>query len=191
MDLLKYLEPMKHLPDRFSNLAFWRGCRKFKDAVVNAFEYVDSWGESIESDIDLLRLKNVTTNYVDFGDYSQNSTDNDHWFTLNLTTGSLSGVAVSIKRNSANLPTLASYNNLLPFAIMSIPCAVYDAPHVTGRTVDMLVHLEMHDGALYNIDSLCPNMDISIPNADISKVVYTIPGYASATPATLTYFTVT
>lgn len=51
MDLLKYLEPMKHLPDRFSNLAFWRGCRKFKDTVVNAFEYVDSWGESIESDI--------------------------------------------------------------------------------------------------------------------------------------------
>lgn len=49
MDLLKYLEPMKHLPDRFSNLAFWRGCRKFKDAVVNAFEYVDSWGTHIES----------------------------------------------------------------------------------------------------------------------------------------------
>ena len=51
MNLLKYLEPMKHLPDRFSNLAFWRGCRKFKDAVVNAFEYVDSWGESVESEI--------------------------------------------------------------------------------------------------------------------------------------------
>lgn len=49
MDLLKYLEPMKHLPDRFSNLAFWRGCRKFKDAVVNALEYVDSWGTHIES----------------------------------------------------------------------------------------------------------------------------------------------
>lgn len=49
MDLLKYLEPMKHLPDRFSNLAFWRGCRKFKDAVVNAFEYVDSWGGKCRS----------------------------------------------------------------------------------------------------------------------------------------------
>lgn len=64
MDLLKYLEPMKHLPDRFSNLAFWRGCRKFKDAVVNAFEYVDSWGESIESEIANLptpKLTNVST----------------------------------------------------------------------------------------------------------------------------------
>ena len=49
MDLLKYLEPMKNLPDRFSNLAFWRGVRKLKNVVVNAFEYVDSWGKSIES----------------------------------------------------------------------------------------------------------------------------------------------
>ena len=51
MDLLKYLEPMKNLPDRFSNLAFWRGVRKLKDEVVNAFEYVDSWGKNIERKI--------------------------------------------------------------------------------------------------------------------------------------------
>ena len=51
MDLLKYLEPMKNMPERFSNLAFWRGVRKLKDEVVNAFEYVDSWGKSIESKI--------------------------------------------------------------------------------------------------------------------------------------------
>ena len=191
MDLLKYLEPMKHLPDRFSNLAFWRGCRKFKDAVVNAFEYVDSWGESIENEIDLLKSKNITTNYVEFGDYSQNSTTADHWFTLNLATGSLNAVAISVHRNSANMPTLISYDNVLPFAVLRIPCAVYDAPHVNGKSVAMLVHLEIHNGQLYNIESLCPNMDISIANADISKVVYTIPGYASTTPATLTYFTVT
>ena len=49
MDLLKYLEPMKNLPERFSNLAFWRELRKLKDEVVNAFEYVDSWGKHIES----------------------------------------------------------------------------------------------------------------------------------------------
>lgn len=48
MDLLKYLEPIKNLPDRFSNLAFWRGVRNLKDCVVNAFEYLDSWGENIE-----------------------------------------------------------------------------------------------------------------------------------------------
>ena len=51
MDLLKYLEPMKNLPERFSNLAFWRGVRNLKDCVVNAFEYLDSWGEHVENDL--------------------------------------------------------------------------------------------------------------------------------------------
>lgn len=60
MDLLKYLEPMKNLPERFSNLAFWRGVRKLRDEVVNAFEYVDSWGENIESNLSHL-LTNVST----------------------------------------------------------------------------------------------------------------------------------
>lgn len=60
MDLLKYLEPMKNLPERFTNLAFWRGVRKLRDEVVNAFEYVDSWGENIESDLSHL-LTNVST----------------------------------------------------------------------------------------------------------------------------------
>ena len=49
MDLLKYLAPMKNIPERFSNLAFWRGLRKLKNEVVNAFEYVDEWGDQIES----------------------------------------------------------------------------------------------------------------------------------------------
>ena len=51
MDLLKYLEPMKNIPERFSNLAFWRGVRKLKDEVVNAFEYVDSWGTLVENNL--------------------------------------------------------------------------------------------------------------------------------------------
>lgn len=55
MDLLKYLEPMKNLPERFTNLAFWRGVRKLRDEVVNAFEYVDSWGDGIELNISRLR----------------------------------------------------------------------------------------------------------------------------------------
>lgn len=51
---------MKNLPERFSNLAFWRGVRKLRDEVVNAFEYVDSWGESVEND-----LANITkVNYA-------------------------------------------------------------------------------------------------------------------------------
>lgn len=66
MDLLKYLEPMKNLPERFSNLAFWRGVRKLKDEVVNAFEYVDSWGKNIESEIESItsptKMRYVATN---------------------------------------------------------------------------------------------------------------------------------
>lgn len=62
MDLLKYLVPMKDLPKRFSNLAFWRDTRKFKDEVVNAFEYVDSWGTSIENELQTIGgIHKVTT----------------------------------------------------------------------------------------------------------------------------------
>ena len=49
MDLLKYLVPMKNTPERFSNLAFWRSVRKLRDEVINAFEYINSWGTHIES----------------------------------------------------------------------------------------------------------------------------------------------
>lgn len=69
MDLLKYLEPMKNLSDRFSNLAFWRGVRKLRDEVVNAFEYVDSWGESIEhtlnnvKNVDYTQTKQIKCNF--------------------------------------------------------------------------------------------------------------------------------
>ena len=61
MDLLRYLEGMKNLPERFSNLAFWRGVRKLKDEVVNAFEYVDSWGKSIESELANSGMKIIKT----------------------------------------------------------------------------------------------------------------------------------
>lgn len=60
MDLSKYLEPMKNLPGRFSNLAFWHGVRKLRDEVVSAFEYVDSWGENIESEIESITSPTTT-----------------------------------------------------------------------------------------------------------------------------------
>lgn len=50
MKLLNYLEPMKTLPNRFSNLAFWRIMRVFKDKVVDAFTYVNTWGNGIENE---------------------------------------------------------------------------------------------------------------------------------------------
>ena len=66
MDLLKYLEPMKNLPNRFSNLAFWRGVRKLKNELIETFEYVGEWGNGIESQItdiknDITTLENTDT----------------------------------------------------------------------------------------------------------------------------------
>ena len=55
MDLLKYLKPMKNIPERFSNLAFWRGVRKLRDKMVDTFEYVGEWGNGIEGEINSLK----------------------------------------------------------------------------------------------------------------------------------------
>ena len=51
MNLSKYIESMKFLPDRFSNLAFWRGVRKLRDKIVDTFEYVGEWGNGIENSL--------------------------------------------------------------------------------------------------------------------------------------------
>ena len=61
MDLLKYLKPMKNLPVRFSNLACWRDLRKLKDSVVKAFEYVNSWGVKIETQLNPKLFSTVFT----------------------------------------------------------------------------------------------------------------------------------
>lgn len=190
MDLLKYLEPMKHLPDRFTNLAFWRGCRKFKDAVVNALEYVDSWGESIESDLDSLKRKQVVMHLISFGDYSQSSTNSDHWYTINFVPGSSEAIAATLIHNTEDEPTIVNNGNVLPFGILTIPCGVV---HETGPTIGhhirLIVFLSL-DHEKVHLKSYCPCMSFSIANSDIDKIAYTIPSVDNPTPATLAYFTV-
>lgn len=51
MDLSQYLVTMKNLPERFSNLSFWRGVRKLRDKMVDTFKYVGEWGNGIEGNI--------------------------------------------------------------------------------------------------------------------------------------------
>lgn len=73
MDLLKYLEPMKNMPERFSNLAFWRGVRKLKDEIVSAFEYVDSWGENIENELsNITKINFSKTSMITIQERAQN-----------------------------------------------------------------------------------------------------------------------
>ena len=49
MKLSKYLLPMTNLPDRFSNLAFWRSVRNLKDDINATFKYIESWGNNVEN----------------------------------------------------------------------------------------------------------------------------------------------
>lgn len=64
MKLSKYLLPMTNLPDRFSNLAFWRSVRSLKDDINATFKYIESWGNGIEGQIadiksDITTLENT------------------------------------------------------------------------------------------------------------------------------------
>ena len=65
MDLSQYLETMKNLPERFSNLNFWRGVRKLRDKMVDTFEYVGEWGNGIEGQIANIKGDIVTLNNTD------------------------------------------------------------------------------------------------------------------------------
>lgn len=112
MDLLKYLEPMKNLPERFSNLAFWHEVRKLRDEVVNAFEYVDSWGGSIELKISALRNYKISSyQSPTFDAYSTSHTmvlgfnDSQHWCKLTL-----NNVTLAKKANQIIIPMGISFN---------------------------------------------------------------------------------
>ena len=112
MDLLKHLEPMKNLPERFSNLAFWRGVRNLKDCVVNAFEYLDSWGDGIELDISALRHYKISSYQSPTFDASSPShtmilgfNDSQHWCKLTL-----NNVKLTKKANQIIIPMGISFN---------------------------------------------------------------------------------
>lgn len=112
MDLLKYLEPMKKLPERFSNLAFWRGVRNLKDCVVNAFEYLDSWGDGIELDISALRNYKISSyQSPTFDAYSPSHAmilgfnDSQHWCK-----STLNNVTLAKKANQIIIPMGISFN---------------------------------------------------------------------------------
>ena len=114
MDLSKYLETMKNLPERFSNLNFWRGVRNLKDEIVNTFEYVDNWGKNVEHDINSLQnIKILTyhstmldadnTNFLQKLSLSFDSANH----TCSL---SLDGITISKKANQIVIPLAITFN---------------------------------------------------------------------------------
>lgn len=112
MDLLRYLEPMKNLPKRFSNLAFWHEVRKLRNEVVNAFKYVDSWGDGIELDISALKNYKISSYQSPTFDASSPShtmilgfNDSQHWCKLTL-----NNVTLAKKANQIIIPMGISFN---------------------------------------------------------------------------------
>ena len=124
MDLLKYLEPMKNLPDRFSNLAFWRGVRKLKDEVVSAFEYIDSWGENIESKeaqmkSDIANAQTIATNAQTIATNANYSTkysiSNEPWQTTQPKTKIVRN-NIGVRVNSSDKSIVITVNNNSPLS---------------------------------------------------------------------------
>lgn len=125
MDLLRYLEGMKNLPDRFSNLAFWRGVRKLRDEVVNAFEYVDSWGKNIE--IEEAKMKSDIANAQTIANASNYTTkysiSNEPWQSGQPKTKIVKN-NVGVRVNSSDKSIVIIVNNNSPLSFtqkLSLP----------------------------------------------------------------------
>lgn len=131
MDLLKYLEPMKNLPDRFSNLAFWRGVRKLKDEVVNAFEYVYIWGNGIERELANSGLRRISEVEL--------TTSNTSLSTLLLfkdDTTKISYFNAIININGIDPPENAK------FAYVHLQCDISDLPNNVDFTISNFTPLD-------------------------------------------------
>ena len=132
MDLLKYLTPMKNMPERFSNLAFWRGVRKLKDEVVNAFEYIDSWGDNIESkeaqmELDIDNAQTIATNAQTIATDAQTiatnanystkySVSNEPWQTTQPKTKIVKNdIGVRVNSSDKSIVIIANNNSPLSF----------------------------------------------------------------------------
>lgn len=125
MDLLKYLEPMKNVPERFSNLAFWRGVRNLKDCVVNAFEYVDSWGKNIENKeaqmkLDIANTQTIANNAQTIANSSNYSTkysvSNEPWQSGQPQTKIVkNGIGVRVNSSDKSIVIIANNNSPLSF----------------------------------------------------------------------------
>ena len=171
MDLLKYLEPMKNLPDRFSNLAFWRGVRKLRDEVVNAFEYIDSWGEHIEQLVD--------SKYDGYSSYGMSNPITEFASLLNVSSISQYSDGVKIAPNHSNITVTVPSDCEIARVARFIPVLFVDggAPSViTDLTTLLDVKVKSKVGNLIlelSPSAAAPNIEYYVPlpkNAYISSI---------------------
>lgn len=177
MDLLKYLEPMKNLPDRFSNLAFWRGVRKLKDEVVNAFEYLDSWGKNIEG---ILANFQIISKTEPLGVMCNNNFDGDVKI-VNKT----SGLALDMYINTNNFTATLENARDVKYGFLTINCHIVK----TSGYYDVPVKISAQ------FFSPSPNVIVAVPtehftSCDISDLTnVTTSSTVSVKNVTLNYFT--
>ena len=177
MDLLKYLAPMKNMPERFSNLAFWRGVRKLKDEVVNAFEYVDSWGKDIES-----KLANfqIISNAGPLGVTCNNNFDGDVRIVSKA-----SGLALDMYINSSNFTATLDNARDVKYGFLIIYCHIVKTSGFSDVPIKISAQLF----------SPSPNVIVAIPtenfaSCDISDVSnVTTSSTVSVKNVTINYFT--
>ena len=177
MDLLKYLEPMKNMPERFSNLAFWRGVRKLKDEVVNAFEYVDSWGKSIESKLANFQIISNAGPLV----VTCNNNFNGNVKIVSKT----SGLAIDMYINSSNFTATLENARDVKYGFLTIYCHIVK----TSGFSDVPITISAQ------FFSPSPNVIVAIPttnfaSCDISDVSdVTTTSTVTVKNVTINYFT--
>jgi hypothetical protein len=164
MDLLKYLEPMKNLPKSFSNLAFWRGVRKLRDEVVNAFEYVDSWGESIESEI----KPKMVTQVLNTRSPNSNPATDLFEFKVDYSVGNTR--IFTFDRVGGTFPEFPK--NVLPFVTIYLPYSYIKdvGTESTSGTLPILGRFVFDStGNVINIAAV-GNATLTLTNTELSKI---------------------
>ena len=116
MNLSKYIESMKNLPDRFSNLAFWRGVRKLRDKLVDTFEYVGGWGNGIEN---LLRNLNGSFGH-DYFPHSIVELSSEEMKKISIVTvessdsnGTFSTRYIKVAKGDLHIKVISGYDNTI------------------------------------------------------------------------------
>ena len=116
MNLSKYIESMKFLPDRFSNLAFWRGVRKLRDKLVDTFEYVGVWGNGIEN---LLRNLNQSFGH-DYFPHSSVELSSNELKKISIveiessdSNGAFSTGYIKVERGDLHIKEISGYDNTI------------------------------------------------------------------------------
>lgn len=111
MDLLEYLKPMKNLPDRFSNLAFWRSVRKLKGDIVATFNYIESWGNNVE---DVLRNLNRSFSHDNYPHSVVELESNEVKKISIVTKGATDSIGyIKVAKGDLHIKEVTGYNNTI------------------------------------------------------------------------------